>query len=214
MIRLFVPLIPQVHGMSCWHAAARMLYAYRGMSVGPLYDTFKQGLNASGVGGLPIDPSSFDELAMQIGLKKIPAPGTSVSPQDLERWLQQYGPLWVAGRWDGPPHVIVVTGVGVGDPNNVLINDPNPAHGQRVETITWFNEKLCTGWKAPILALTEKPRIHVVVKDDWLSKLAQRFYGDKNKWAPIYWANASVIGNDPNLIRPGQRLIIPPRPGP
>jgi hypothetical protein len=191
-----------------------MLYAYRGMSVSPLHDTFKQGLNASGVGGLPIDPSSFDELAMEIGLKKIPAPVTSVSPEDLERWLRQHGPLWVAGRWDGFPHVIVVTGVGVGDPNNVLINDPNPAQGQRVETMTWFNERLATGWNAPILALTERPRIHVVVKEDWLSKLAQRFYGDKSRWAPIYWANASVIGNDPNLIKPGQRLIIPPRPGP
>lgn len=106
------------------------------------------------------------------------------------------------------PHVIVVTGVGVGNTNNVLINDPNLARGRCVETIAWFNEKLCTGWKVPILAFVERPKIHVVIKGDWLSKLAQRFYGDKNKWTPIYWANPSVIGNDPNLIRSGQRLIV------
>jgi hypothetical protein len=55
-------------------------------------------------------------------------------------------------------------------------------------------------------------RSHVVQTGDWLSKLAQRYYGDMYKWPVIYEANRKVIGNDPNLIRPGQKLVIPTLP--
>jgi hypothetical protein len=53
---------------------------------------------------------------------------------------------------------------------------------------------------------------HVVASGDWLSKIAQRFYGDMHKWPVIYEANRDVIGNDPNMIKPGQRLLIPALP--
>lgn len=54
-------------------------------------------------------------------------------------------------------------------------------------------------------------RIHVVQPGDWLSKIAIKYYGDMNKWKAIYEVpeNKSQIGGDPNLIKPGQRLIIP-----
>ncbi len=55
------------------------------------------------------------------------------------------------------------------------------------------------------------PRIHVVEQGDWLSKLAIRYYGDMNKWPVIYNhpKNKQTIGSNPDLIKPGQRLIIP-----
>jgi|CXWL01.1.fsa_nt_gi hypothetical protein len=56
------------------------------------------------------------------------------------------------------------------------------------------------------------PRYHVVVPGDWLSKIAQKFYGDMRKWPVIYEANRDVIGGDPNAIKPGQRLLIPVLP--
>jgi nucleoid-associated protein YgaU len=49
---------------------------------------------------------------------------------------------------------------------------------------------------------------YVVVKGDSLSKIAQRAYGDGNKWRKIYEANKDVI-KDPDLIYPGQSLRIP-----
>lgn len=54
--------------------------------------------------------------------------------------------------------------------------------------------------------------VHVVQQNDWLSKLAQHYYGNMRKWPVIYEANRKTIGKDPNLIKPGQRLVIPPLP--
>ena len=49
---------------------------------------------------------------------------------------------------------------------------------------------------------------YVVVNGDSLSKIAQREYGDANRWRTIYEANKDVI-TDPDLIYPGQELKIP-----
>jgi nucleoid-associated protein YgaU len=47
-----------------------------------------------------------------------------------------------------------------------------------------------------------------VVKGDTLSGIGARFHVD---WRRIYAvpANRAVIGSNPNLIRPGQVLVIP-----
>lgn len=52
---------------------------------------------------------------------------------------------------------------------------------------------------------------HMVIVGETLSQIAQFYYG-KDKaylWRSIYDANKAVIGSNPNLIRPGQRLLIP-----
>ena len=54
-----------------------------------------------------------------------------------------------------------------------------------------------------------KQRIHVVRPGDSLSKIAQQYYGNMSKWPTIYAANQAVVGPNPNLIHPGQKLIIP-----
>lgn len=50
---------------------------------------------------------------------------------------------------------------------------------------------------------------YVVVADDNLWKIAQRSYGNGDRWREIYEANRAAIGANPNLIYPGQVLIIP-----
>lgn len=57
----------------------------------------------------------------------------------------------------------------------------------------------------------KKPRVHIVKSGDWLSKIAIQYYGDMNKWKTIYEvpANKATIGPNPDLIKPGQELIIP-----
>ncbi|MBK5256263.1 MAG: LysM peptidoglycan-binding domain-containing protein, partial [Vicinamibacteria bacterium] len=47
-----------------------------------------------------------------------------------------------------------------------------------------------------------------VVAGDSLSRIAKRYYGDAKKWPRIHEANRSIIRN-PDLIHPGQRLVIP-----
>ena len=51
---------------------------------------------------------------------------------------------------------------------------------------------------------------YTVQPGDTLSGIAQQAYGDGNQWQIIYNANTQVIGNNPNLIRPGEVLYIPP----
>jgi nucleoid-associated protein YgaU len=52
------------------------------------------------------------------------------------------------------------------------------------------------------------PRVHIVQPGDTLRGLAARFLGDARRWPEIFQANRDVI-SDPNLIRPGMRLVIP-----
>jgi nucleoid-associated protein YgaU len=48
-----------------------------------------------------------------------------------------------------------------------------------------------------------------VQSGDSLSKIAKKHYGDANAWKKIYEANKATIGENPDLIRPGQRFVIP-----
>ena len=49
---------------------------------------------------------------------------------------------------------------------------------------------------------------HTVEKGDWLSKIAQKYYGDPNKYNVIFEANKPML-SDPDKIYPGQVLRIP-----
>jgi LysM repeat protein len=66
--------------------------------------------------------------------------------------------------------------------------------------------------KAAVQIPAVAARYHVVQSGDWLSKLAQRYYGDMYKWPVIHEANRQLIGGNPNLILPGQKLVIPDLP--
>lgn len=50
---------------------------------------------------------------------------------------------------------------------------------------------------------------YVVKSGDWLSTIAQKECGKADKWRAIYGANKRVIGPDPNVIHPGQKLKLP-----
>jgi len=55
-------------------------------------------------------------------------------------------------------------------------------------------------------------RYHTVASGDSLSKIAQSCYGNMYKWPVIYEANRDVVGRDPNMVEPGQRLLVPELP--
>ncbi|MEJ8801101.1 LysM peptidoglycan-binding domain-containing protein [Pontibacter sp. H249] len=51
--------------------------------------------------------------------------------------------------------------------------------------------------------------VYTVQSGDSLSKIAKKHYGNANAWTKIYNANKEKIGDNPDLIRPGQRFVIP-----
>jgi len=52
-------------------------------------------------------------------------------------------------------------------------------------------------------------QFYTVKKGDYLSKIAKEVYGNANKYTVIFEANKPML-KDPNLIYPGQVLVIPP----
>ena len=58
----------------------------------------------------------------------------------------------------------------------------------------------------------QKAIVHYVGKEETLSDISRKYYQTAGDWKAIYEANRSVIPN-PNLLRPGVRLVIPPKPG-
>ena len=82
-------------------------------------------------------------LAKAEGLKAFPFPNSNkFTTENLYAALKQAGPLWCAGSWFGPGHIIVLTGV---DGSNVYFNDPGPVDvgtKNAKNSLAWFNQKL------------------------------------------------------------------------
>jgi hypothetical protein len=66
-------------------------------------------------------------------------------------------------------------------------------------------------WVAPASGAHAVARKYTVRPGDDLKIIARRFYGAgaAHMWRTIWYANRHLIGANPNLIFPGQRLIIP-----
>jgi ABC-type bacteriocin/lantibiotic exporter with double-glycine peptidase domain len=131
-VKLDVPLVTQQRSMSCWYASVCMVAYYRVQ--GP-----RLGIPERWEANHGIQIRDFVTLAMNEGLLAIRAPVANLTEQQLEVFLRNNGPIWCAGRWDGVPHIVVLTGV---DRGNVYINDPSPSRGRRAETLAWFNSRL------------------------------------------------------------------------
>lgn len=52
-------------------------------------------------------------------------------------------------------------------------------------------------------------KIYIVKKSDSLWSISKAMYGNGSKYQTIYDANKAIIGKNPNLIKPGQKLVIP-----
>jgi nucleoid-associated protein YgaU len=77
----------------------------------------------------------------------------------------------------------------------------------------WDKIKEHQGWEREIEADIKAERndvfgVYEVKSGDNLSKIARNTLGDPNRYNEIFKANADQL-NDPNQIRPGQRLKIP-----
>ncbi|MES1159519.1 MAG: papain-like cysteine protease family protein [Bacteroidota bacterium] len=149
-IRLDVPTVAQTSDSTCWHASANMLWLYSQSVTG------RQGpmntLANKWSSNLPVNIRDFVSLAQKVGLKAVFPRPTSYDSNTLEQLLRNFGPLWCAGHWFGPGHIIVLTGV---NGNNVYLNDPGNG-GKKVNVVSWFNQKLdnhvtgCLMYKDPM----------------------------------------------------------------
>jgi nucleoid-associated protein YgaU len=62
----------------------------------------------------------------------------------------------------------------------------------------------------PVVAPPQpEKQFYTVKKGDYLSKIAKEVYGNASKYNIIFEANKPML-KDPNLIYPGQVLVIPP----
>lgn len=61
----------------------------------------------------------------------------------------------------------------------------------------------------PVKNTQQAARTYAVKSGDTLTAIAQQLYGDGSRWRAIYEANRNVIGSNPNLIRPSQKLVVP-----
>ncbi len=55
----------------------------------------------------------------------------------------------------------------------------------------------------------KEPQTYVVQKGDTLYQIALKFYGTKKKWRKIFKANRELLKDNPDLIKPGMKLVIP-----
>lgn len=140
-----IPHIKQSAKWDCWHAAARMLWAYKfKQDTAPLADAHakKTGLNAADIA----------RLAQQMGLRSLPAVNQTYSINYMIDELTSVGPLFAIGDWfeDGGRHAVIVSGA---ESDGILdINDPwfdRPI----VKDMSWFNDNVESQWPTPLMYL-------------------------------------------------------------
>jgi ABC-type bacteriocin/lantibiotic exporter with double-glycine peptidase domain len=134
-MQLDVPYISQTGDADCWHAAIRMIYAYKKqMCPNPAPATYQAGV------GLSPNCAAVAAMAKAAGLK--PVPNQPNTDQQLEAILRQYGPLWLPLQGLGG-HVVVITGVENG---KIYINDPaaptdkTKTENRKVRDMAWFSQ--------------------------------------------------------------------------
>jgi nucleoid-associated protein YgaU len=80
----------------------------------------------------------------------------------------------------------------------------------------WDKVKTYSGWENDLVAdiKVEKTDVYgyyVVKSGDSLSKISKDVYDNGGLYQKIYDANKATIGDNPNMIKPGQKLTIPNR---
>lgn len=127
-------LIPQTMRMSCWYASAQMLVKWKEGQrqqssdhlISPEFDAECVILRDANNG---IQNSQIIRAATRIGLQHVPP--LSPTPEAIECWLAQFGPLWVNGK----THIVVIAGI-VWFPilgYQLLVYDPAPVNKGKIE---------------------------------------------------------------------------------
>jgi ABC-type bacteriocin/lantibiotic exporter with double-glycine peptidase domain len=144
-ITLTVPKLAQEMSDCCWHTSAMMIWQYsQGQTgrQGPMNTLGKTYTDNKG-----LSPQAFITLAGTVGMLALPLQAIWNSG-DLALALRMRGPLWCAGYWFGPGHVVVLTGV---DGDTIQFNDPDGGVA-KTGALNWFNTKLANGLNGCMMA--------------------------------------------------------------
>lgn len=143
----------------------------------------------------------------------IPDPWESV--ETIRRWKQS-----------GKPCRLVVTGTPINQAVTIRSFDVAEEHGAvgdisfslSVKEYIFITIKKVVTAKKPVSSAPKRPpaqkssvsgKVYVVIKNDSLWKIAQKELNNGSRWREIYDKNKKVIGKNSNLIKPGQKLILP-----
>ncbi len=123
------------------------------------------------------------------------------------------------------PAQLVITGTGVNVPVYVITYNTTFRGGEPDDIYfdltfrTWRDAKVQskkasssgkkTGQSSARTDLKQTGKTYTVKTGDSLSKIAKLELGDSSKWNAIYKLNAKIIGGNPNMIKPGQKLVMP-----
>jgi LysM repeat protein len=80
---------------------------------------------------------------------------------------------------------------------------------ENVDGLSADNDRIVTDNQPSVATMVPGKQFYTVKKGDCLYKIARELYGNPIKFNLIFEANSPML-KDPNLIYPGQILIIPP----
>ena len=87
--------------------------------------------------------------------------------------------------------------------NKIIVSAGN------VEGISSVYDKMVVTQPTPVAPPEPEKQFYTVKKGDYLSKIAKEVYGNAKQYNVIFEANKPMLKN-PDLIYPGQVLVIPP----
>ena len=135
-----------------------------------------------------LEAAGYDYYAVQARVNEIlaptPAPTPSKSVDDLAREV-------IRGDWG----------------NGQERKDRLTAAGYDYSTVQARVNEMLSGNK-PAPKPVDNTVTYTVKPGDTLWGIAERFLGKGSRWREIYYANQAIIGANPNIIHPGQKLTI------
>lgn len=228
-IHFSVPMRRQGPNPICWIACLAMIASFkRSASVG--IGSLTGGYDPSN-SSIPDPVRGWNDFYNRLASFGFVSENPSVSPSAdyIEDLLRRHGPFMLTHlargfaygpQWAGQQfqpnssHAVVITGIdtvqGTVTFNNPWgdVNQSAPVNGILQSMVALFAQP-SGGIRSVAYIRSPTVRHYAVQTGDTLSRIAGRYYGDFSNWRAIYEVNQDVIGNNPDLIRPGQRLLIP-----
>ncbi len=161
---------------------------------------------------LTLLPKEYDTYCRY---RNIPKPTEAI--ERLEKWMEQQDPLRLIITDFGFNNLVNINSISeeerggeTGDKyitisfrthrDNKIQTLAPPKATSTVKTVALTNNRPTT---------KSNSRIYVVKQGDSLWKIAKWWFGgDSSKWNVIYQKNRTIIGPNPNVIRPGQKLVM------
>lgn len=210
--KLQIPVVPEELELASPFGVNKIAVAHSGTVTVPGFRELKS-----------IELSSFfpaEYNATYCSYKKIPEPSEAV--KKIEKWRTARKPIQLIITELGVNMSVMVedfpTSIKAGAVGDIyytlkLTQYVEPKTAKVKKTSTKAKAK-STGKKGARPAKVNTKTASKVTKysvsaNDTLSKIAQKAYGDASQWRKIYDANKKVIGANPNIIKSGQKLVIP-----